>query len=83
MALKCALGLCFETLATISRAVAFTPPMDLDELSRALQTSSFSISKFSIAILFQWRNLMSDGRFKAVHIVSMIDFVECTLLRCE
>jgi len=39
MAMKCALGFCFETLATNSRAVACTPPTYLDELSRGLKTS--------------------------------------------
>jgi hypothetical protein len=69
MAMKCALGFCFETLATNSRAVAFIPTTYLDELSRGLKTSSFPKSKFSMAILFEWRNSMWDGRCKAVDIV--------------
>jgi hypothetical protein len=76
MAMKCALGFCFETLATNSRAVAFTPPTYLDELSRGLKTSSFSKSKFSMATLFEWQNLMWDGRCKAVHIAGTIESVE-------
>ena len=81
--MKFALGFRFETLATNSRSVAVTPPTYLDELSRGLKTSSFSKSKFSMAIFFAWRNLMWDGRYKAVHIVSTIESVECTQLRCE
>jgi len=52
MAMKCALGFCFETLARNSRAVAFTPTTYLDKLSRGLKTSSFPKSKFSMATLF-------------------------------
>jgi len=81
--MKCALGFFFETLETNSRAVAFTPPTYLDELSRGLKASSFSKSKFSMATLFEWRNLMWDGRCKAVHIVSTIESVERTQLRFE
>jgi len=81
--MKCPLGICFEALATTSRAVAFTPPTDLDELSKGLKTSSFSKSKFWMATLFEWRNLMRDGRCKAVHIVSTIESMERTQLRCE
>jgi hypothetical protein len=33
--------------------------------------------------LFEWRNLMWDGRCKAVHIVSTIESEEHTQLRCE
>jgi hypothetical protein len=58
IAMKCALGFCFETLATNSRAVAFKPTTYLDELSRGLKTSSFPKSKFSMAMLFESRNLM-------------------------
>jgi hypothetical protein len=83
MAMKCALGFCFETLATNGRAVALSPPTYWDELSRGLKTSSFSKSKFWMATLFEWRNLMWDGRCKAVRIVSTIEFVERTQLRCE
>jgi len=83
MAMKCALGICFEALATTSHAVAFTPPTDLDELSRGLKMSSFSKSKLSMATLFECRNLMRDGRCKAVHVVSTIDSMERTQLRCE
>ena len=52
MAMKCALGFCFETLAMDSRAVAFTPTTLLDKLSRGLTTSSFPKSKFLMATLF-------------------------------
>jgi hypothetical protein len=52
MAMKCALGFSFETLATNSRAVAFIPTTYLDKLSRGLKTSSFPKSKFSMATLF-------------------------------
>jgi hypothetical protein len=83
MAMKCALGCCFETLATNSRAVAYTLPTDMDELSRGLKTSSFSKSKFSMATLFEWRNLMWDGSCKAVHIVSTTESVGHTQLSCE
>ena len=83
MAMKCALGFWFETLATKSRAVAFTPPKNLDEFSWALKTSSFSKSKFLMATLCEWRNLMWDVRCMAVHIVSTIESVECTQLHCE
>ena len=67
--MKCALGVCFETLETNSRAVAFIPTTYLDELSRGLKTSSFQMSKFSMAVLFVWQNSMWDGRCKAVNIV--------------
>jgi len=83
MAMKCALGFCFETLATNSRAVDFTPTTYLDELSRGLKTSSISKSKFSMATLFEWWNWMWDGRCKVVHIVSTIESVEHTQLCCE
>jgi hypothetical protein len=83
MAMKCALGFCFETFATNSRAIAVTPTMYLDELSSGLKMSSFSKSKFSMATLFEWQNLMWDGRCKAVHIAGTIESVECTRLRCE
>ena len=83
MAMKCALGFCFETFATNIHAVAFTPTMYLDELSRGLKMSSFSKSKFSMATLFEWWNLMWDGRCKAVHIVSTIELVERTQLHCQ
>jgi len=83
MAMKCALGFCFETFATNCRAVAFTPSMYLDELSRGLKMSSFLKSKFPMATFFEWRNLMWDGGCKAVHIVSTIESVERTQLRCE
>jgi len=76
MAMKCAHGICFETLATNSCAVAITPTTYLDELSRGPKTSSFPKSKFSIATLFGWRNLMWDGRCKAVHIFNTIESVE-------
>jgi hypothetical protein len=36
-----------------------------------------------MATLFEWRNLMWNGRCKAVHIVSMMESVERTQLRCE
>jgi hypothetical protein len=52
MAMKCALGYCFETVARNSCAVAFTPTTYLDKLSRGLKTSSFLKSKFSMATLF-------------------------------
>jgi len=52
MAMKCAHGVCFETLAMNSRGVAFTPTTYLDELSRGLKTSSFPKSKFAMATLF-------------------------------
>jgi hypothetical protein len=78
MAMKCALGLCFETLATNSRAVAFTPTTYLDELSRGLKMSSFPKSKFSMAVHFEWRNSMCDGRCKAVDSVCAIESVERT-----
>ena len=81
--MKCALGFCFETLATNSRAVAFTPPTYLDELSKGLKTSSFSKSKLSMATCFEWRNLMWDGRCEAVRVVGTIESVERTKLRCE
>ena len=83
MAMKCALSFRFETLATNSRAVAFTPTMYIDQLSRGLKTSSFSKSTFSMATHFEWRNLMWDGRCQEVHIVSMIYSVERTQLHCE
>jgi hypothetical protein len=69
MAIKCALGFCFETLAMNSRAVAFIPTMYLDQLCRGLKMSSFPKSKFSMAILFEWWNSMRDGRCEAVDIV--------------
>jgi len=78
IAMKCALGFCFETLATNSRAVAFTHTTYSDELSRGLKTSSFPKSKFLMATLFEWWNLMWYGRCKAVHIFSTIESVECT-----
>jgi hypothetical protein len=83
MAMKCALGCCFETLATNSRAVAVTPTAYLAELSRGLKTSSFSKRKFSMATVFEWWNLMWDGRCKAVRTVCTIESVECTQLHCE
>jgi len=83
MAMKCALGICSETLATTSGAAAFTPTTYLDELSMGLNTSSLAKSKFSMATLFEWWNLMWDGGCKAVHIVSTIESVERTQLRCE
>ena len=83
MAMKCALGFCIETLATNSRAVAFTPTKYLDELSTGLKTSSFPKSKFSIAILFEWRNLTWDVRCKVVDIMCTIESMERTQLRCE
>jgi len=46
MAMKCALGICFQTLATNS---AFTPTMYLDELSRGPNTNSFAKSNVSMA----------------------------------
>jgi hypothetical protein len=58
-------------------------PEPPDEPSRRQKTSSFSKSKFSMATLFAWRNLMWDGRCKAVHIVSTIESVERSQLRCE
>jgi len=58
MAMNCALGFCFETLATNCHVVSFTPTMYLDELSRGLKMSSFSKSNFSMSTLFEWRNLM-------------------------
>jgi len=76
MGMKCALGFCYEILATNSCAVAFTPTMNMDELSRGLKTSSFPKSKCLLATLFEWRNLIWDGRCKAVHIFSMIESVE-------
>ena len=36
-----------------------------------------------MATLFEWQNLMWDGWCKAVHIVSMIESVKHTQLRCE
>jgi len=83
MATIYALGFCFETLATNSHAVAFTPTTYLDELSRGLETSSFWKSKVSMATLFEWQNLMWDGRCQEVHIVSTMEPVERTQLRCE
>ena len=83
MAMKRVLRICCETVATNSRAVAFTPTTYSDELSRGQKTSSFPKSKFSMATLFEWRNLMWDGRCKAVHIFSTIECMECTQLRCE
>ena len=77
------LGFWFETLAKNSRAVAYTPTVYMDELSRGLKTSTFSKSKFSMATLFEWRNLMWNGRCKAVHIFSTIESVERTKLGCE
>jgi len=52
MAMKCAFGFCFETLATNNHAVAFTPTTYLDKLSRGLKMSSFPKSKFSMATHF-------------------------------
>jgi len=54
-----------------------------DELGRGLKTSRFSKRKFLMATLFESRSLMCDGRCKAVHIVSTIESVECTQLRCK
>ena len=81
--MKCAFDFWFETLAMTSRAVAFTPTTYLDELGSGLKTSSFSKSKFSMGILFEWRNLFLGGRCKAVRIVSTIESVERTQLHCE
>jgi hypothetical protein len=52
MAMKCALGFYFVTLARNTRAVAFTPTTYLDKLSRGLKKSSFPKSKVSMAPLF-------------------------------
>ena len=82
MAMKCAHGFGIETSVTNCRAVAFTPTMYLDELSRGLKKSSFLKSKQPMATFFEWRNLMWDGRYKAVHVVSTIESVQCTQLRC-
>jgi len=83
IAMKYALGFRIETLATNSRAVAFTPTTYSDELSRGLKTSSFSKSMFLMATLSEWWNLMWDGRCKAVHIFSTIESVECTQWFCR
>ena len=47
------------------------------------QTSIFSKSKHSVATIFEWRNLICDGRCKSVHIFSTIEFVEFCQLRYE
>jgi hypothetical protein len=77
---KWALGFGFETLATNSSAVTLTLTMYMGELSRGLKTSSFSKSKYSMANLFEWWNLMWDDRCKAVHIVSTVESMERTQL---
>jgi len=80
MAMSCAVSIWFETLATNSRAVSYTPTMYLDELSKGLKMSSFSKSNFSMATLCEWWNLMWDSECKAVDIVSTIESVEHTQL---
>jgi len=58
MAMKCALGLCFETLAKNYRVVAFIFTTYFKEVSRGQKMSSFLKSKLSMATLFEWRNLI-------------------------
>jgi hypothetical protein len=76
MAMKYAFGFCFESLVTNSHSVAFKPTTYLDDLSRGLKTSGFPKRKFSMSTLFEWRNLMWDGRCMAVHIFSTIESME-------
>jgi len=83
MAMKYALGICIATFAKNCHAVALTPTMYLDELSRELKMSIFSQSKFSIAAFSEWVNYIWDGRCQAVHIVSTRESGERTQLCCE
>jgi hypothetical protein len=59
MAMKCALNLCFKTLAANCTAVAFTSSRYLNELRRGLNVPSLSKSKRTMAALHQCWNLMT------------------------
>jgi hypothetical protein len=59
-----------------------TNPVPTDELSMGLNTSNFSKSQFLMATFFELQNLMWNGRCKTVHIVSTIESVKRTQLRC-
>jgi hypothetical protein len=73
----------FETLTTHCSTVAFTPTAYLDAFYRGLKACSFPKSKFSMATLLEFRELMRNGRGEAVHIFGTLESLKNTILTLQ